>query len=197
MKPLKIISKAKGLMCGLVDNIEMDGLSRNCFPRWCGEEEFEVEHPSGKHVVDLFKRTCGCGMFQLTGYPCPHAYAAILHIRKKIEDYVDPFYKKDAYLKIYDHMIHCVRGQCDFIKTGYQPLLPPNLKSKRGRPKKLRRKSQAEDLPTSTRRGLTHVCKNCLQAGHNKSTCKNPTNPRSKLFKVCNDNLLYFLKHRG
>ncbi|PIN10916.1 hypothetical protein CDL12_16490 [Handroanthus impetiginosus] len=50
-------------------------------------------------------------------------------------------------------MIHGVRGQSDLIKTRYQPLLPPNLKSKRGRPKKLRRKSQAEDLLTCTSEG--------------------------------------------
>ncbi|PIM99629.1 hypothetical protein CDL12_27875 [Handroanthus impetiginosus] len=38
-------------------------------------------------------------------------------------------------------------------------------------------------MPTSTRKGLTHICKKCLQAGHNKTTCKNPIHPRSKLFQ--------------
>ncbi|XP_012849591.1 PREDICTED: putative protein TPRXL [Erythranthe guttata] len=47
----------------------------------------------------------------------------------------------------------------------------------------MRRRGPDELHTTSYRKGLTHTCKNCLQLGHNKASCKNPTNPRSKLYK--------------
>ncbi|KAG8372770.1 hypothetical protein BUALT_Bualt12G0101400 [Buddleja alternifolia] len=76
-------------------------------------------------------------------------------------------------------MIHGVPGQRDYIKTSFQPLLPPKLKVKRGRPPKLRKKGPDELHRTSTRKGLTHKCKNCLSLGHNRSKCPNPTHPDS------------------
>ncbi|XP_012842750.1 PREDICTED: uncharacterized protein LOC105962952 [Erythranthe guttata] len=157
--------------------------ARNCFPRWCGGDEFEVEAYTDRYVVHLDKRTCTCGMFQLNGYPCPHAWTCILDRRLKVEDYVDHCYSKSMYLKAYSHMVHAVPGPRDYIITSHEPLLPPMYKKKAGRPKRLRRKAPDEIHRTSTRRGLTHTCKNCLQQGHNRASCKNPTNPASKFYK--------------
>ncbi|KAL0413836.1 UNVERIFIED_CONTAM: hypothetical protein Sradi_1585300 [Sesamum radiatum] len=84
--------------------------ARNCFIRWCGGEEYEIDHFLNKYVVDLEKKTCSCGMFQLTGYPCCHACAAIGSKRARLEDYVDDFYTKAVYLKVYTEMIHAVPG---------------------------------------------------------------------------------------
>ncbi|KAL0413507.1 UNVERIFIED_CONTAM: hypothetical protein Sradi_1552400 [Sesamum radiatum] len=74
-------------------------------------------------------------------------------------------------------------GVKDYIQTPYEPLKAPQLKKKRGRPKKLRRRGPDELQNTSTRRGLTHTCGNCLQIGHNKHSCKNPTHQKSKFYK--------------
>ncbi|KAK4382855.1 hypothetical protein Sango_2831200 [Sesamum angolense] len=119
-------------------------LARNCFSRWCGRNEFEVDHFLDKYIVGLDKKTCTCGMFQLCGYPCCHAHAAIADRRDKLEDYVDQCYKKEVYLKTYEHMIHGVLGQKDYIKTTFKLLRPPHFKRKRGRPTKLRRKGPNE-----------------------------------------------------
>ncbi|PIN19663.1 hypothetical protein CDL12_07655 [Handroanthus impetiginosus] len=59
------------------------------------------------------------------------------------------------------------------------------MHKQRGRPKKMRRKGPNEiQNNISTRRGLTHTCRNCLQRGHNKGSCSNPTHPKSKFYKV-------------
>ncbi|XP_012844341.1 PREDICTED: uncharacterized protein LOC105964362 [Erythranthe guttata] len=158
-------------------------LARNCFPRWHGQEEFEVDIHNDRYVVDLATRTCTCGLFQLNGYPCHHAWACIADRRYRVEDYVDSWYKKDTYLKVYAYMIHAVPGPKDYIKTSFEPLAAPKLNKKAGRPKKMRRRGPDELQTTSYKKGLTHTCKNCLQLGHNKASCKNPTNPRSKLYK--------------
>ncbi|KAL0347673.1 UNVERIFIED_CONTAM: hypothetical protein Scaly_1783300 [Sesamum calycinum] len=157
--------------------------ARHCFTRWCGGSEFEVDHFLDKFVVDLEKKTCTCGMFQLTGLPCCHACAAIGSKRSKLEDYVDDCYTKSTYLKVYSEIIHAVPGAKDYITTSFEPFKPPHMKKKRGRPKKLRRKGPDELQSTSTRKGLTHTCSKCLKTGHNKESCKNPIHPKSKFFK--------------
>ncbi|KAG8390382.1 hypothetical protein BUALT_Bualt01G0077600 [Buddleja alternifolia] len=135
-----------------------------------------------KYVVDLALMTCTCGMFQLSGYPCCHAIAAIAERRTKTKNYVDDCYSKQAYLKVYENMIHVVPGQRDYIKTTFQVLRAPPVKRKRGRPRKNRIRGPGENL-NSTRAGLTHTCQNCLQLGHNKASCTNPTHPASKWYK--------------
>ncbi|KAL0308477.1 UNVERIFIED_CONTAM: hypothetical protein Sradi_5790000 [Sesamum radiatum] len=157
--------------------------ARHCFTRWCGGSEFEVDHFLDKFVVDLEKKTCTCGMFQLTGLPCCHACAAIGSKRSKLEDYVDDCYTKSTYLKVYSEIIHVVPGAKDYITTSFEPFKPPHMKKKRGRPKKLRRKGPDELQSTSTRKGLTHTCSKCLKIGHNKESCKNHIHPKSKFFK--------------
>ncbi|KAL0436457.1 UNVERIFIED_CONTAM: hypothetical protein Sradi_0353600 [Sesamum radiatum] len=78
------------------------------------------------------------------GYPCCHTCAAIGCKRAKLEDYVDDYFKKIVYLKVYSDMIHAVPGVKDYIKTSFEPFKPPKIKKKRGRPKKLRRKGPSE-----------------------------------------------------
>ncbi|KAG8388130.1 hypothetical protein BUALT_Bualt02G0093900 [Buddleja alternifolia] len=157
-------------------------LTRNCWARWCGGLEFEVNHLLDKYVVDLALMTCTCGMFQLSGYPCCRAIAAIAERRTKTEDYEEDCYSKHAYLKVYENMIHVVSRQRDYIKTTFQVLRAPPLKRKRGRPRKNQIRGPGENL-NSTRAGLTHTCQNCLQLGQNKASCTNPTHPASKWYK--------------
>ncbi|KAG8363744.1 hypothetical protein BUALT_Bualt19G0054100 [Buddleja alternifolia] len=161
---------------------KQQSLARHCWARFCGGSEFEIDHLLDKYVVDLQLKTCTCGMFQLCGYPCCHACAAISERRGEVDDYVDDCFKKKAYLRVYEHMIHAVPGQRDYIKTNYPILRAPAIKRKRGRPRKRKIRGAGEGVD-STRVGLTHTCKNCLQLGHNKGSCTNPTHPKSKFYK--------------
>ncbi|KAG8377175.1 hypothetical protein BUALT_Bualt08G0000700 [Buddleja alternifolia] len=140
-------------------------IARNCTARFCGGMEFEVDHLLDKYAVYLDRKTCIC---------------AIANKRNDVEDYVDVCYKKETYLKVYEYMIHPVPGQRDYIKTNYPPLRAPAIKINKGRPNKARMRGPGEGL-NSTRKGLTHTCKNCLGMGHNKGSCNNPTHPNSIL----------------
>ncbi|KAG8366979.1 hypothetical protein BUALT_Bualt16G0024700 [Buddleja alternifolia] len=148
-----IISMIEWIRTRLMSRIQM---KKEGMLKYAGVE-FEVDHLLDKYVVDLDKKTCTCGMYQLNGYPCCHAYAAIANKRNDVEDYVDFCYKKETYLKVYEYMIHDVPGQRDCIKTNYPPLRALTIKRKRSRPKKARR--GLGDGLNSTRKGLTHTCK--------------------------------------
>ncbi|KAL0373574.1 UNVERIFIED_CONTAM: hypothetical protein Sradi_3273100 [Sesamum radiatum] len=147
------MEKYEGIVCpNMLKKINKQGkLARHCFSRWCGDKEFEIDHFTKRFVVDLDKKTCTCGMFQLTAYPCCHAYSAIADMRHHIENYVDSCYKKPAYLKVYENMIHGVPGQEDYIQTGSEPLNAPKFKKKRGRPVKQRKKGPNEVESTKKR----------------------------------------------
>ncbi|XP_073133370.1 uncharacterized protein [Henckelia pumila] len=166
--------------------------SRKVFAIYSGEHEYQIQCLSvhgvlTQHVVDLVKKTCTCGMFQLCAYPCSHACTPIGHNRVKLEDFVHKCYSKDEYLKVYSHIIHDVPGESDYFKTPYQQLNAPIYKSKKGRPQRMRRRQADEETSVSTRRGITHTCSRCLEQFHNKATCKNPINPRFKYFKGTNE----------
>ncbi|KAL0431204.1 UNVERIFIED_CONTAM: hypothetical protein Sradi_0746400 [Sesamum radiatum] len=153
--------------------------SRHCFPSWAGQDKFEVSHYMENHIVYLNERHCSCGMFQLVGYPCCHAIAAINYHRLNVEDYVDSVFKKEKYLAVYNHMINPVPGMHDFEESPLGKVAPPSVKSKVGRPKKVRRRDQNDIRETGrvSRKGLTHTCGICLRTGHNKRSCKNPPHP--------------------
>ncbi|KAG8377256.1 hypothetical protein BUALT_Bualt08G0009300 [Buddleja alternifolia] len=68
---------------------------------------------------------------QLCGYLCCHACATISERRFDVDDYVDDCFKKEAYLRVYEHMIHAVPGQKNYIKTNYPILRAPSIKRKR------------------------------------------------------------------
>ncbi|KAL0340521.1 UNVERIFIED_CONTAM: hypothetical protein Sradi_4568900 [Sesamum radiatum] len=111
---------------------------------------FEVSHYMENHIVYLNERHCSCGMFQLVGYPCCHAIAAINYHRLNVEDYVDSVFKKEKYLAVYNHMINPVPGMHDFEESPLGKVAPPSVKSKVGRPKKIPQASHASQFMPST-----------------------------------------------
>ncbi|KAL0298523.1 UNVERIFIED_CONTAM: hypothetical protein Sradi_6512100 [Sesamum radiatum] len=81
-----------------------------------------------------------------------------------MEEYVDDYFKKDAYLRVYGHMINPVPGMHDYEESPLGIVEPPQVKSKPGRPKKVRRRD-ANDIRDGvvSRKGLSHTCANCLR----------------------------------
>ncbi|KAL0361679.1 UNVERIFIED_CONTAM: hypothetical protein Sradi_3852400 [Sesamum radiatum] len=109
-------------------------------------------------------------MFQLVGYPCCHAIAAISYHRLNLEDYVEDYFKKEAYLRVYRHMINHVPGMHDYEESSLGIVNPPHVATKVGRPKKVRRRD-ANDLKDGnvvSRKGLSHTCANCLKTATTK-----------------------------
>ncbi|XP_019178181.1 PREDICTED: uncharacterized protein LOC109173407 [Ipomoea nil] len=113
------------------------------------ENLFEIKCMAGigvleQHRVDLFRRTCSCRKWDLTGIPCKHVVCAIRmrHENGHLHEYVHPCYSINTYLNTYSGRIHPIAGPKEWPKSTQEPPLPPLYKRKPGRPKKLRKMSR-------------------------------------------------------
>ncbi|KAL3529235.1 hypothetical protein ACH5RR_008557 [Cinchona calisaya] len=140
----------------------------------------EVTYYNKHFVVNVYGRSCTCKEWDLTGIPCEHAYATIMHNGKEAVDYVHPFYTIQFYKKTYKYVIIPILEKNLWLETGELLIEPPELRRRPSRPRKLRRKGPDERVDSSmvTRRGTVLHCSNCKQAGHNRKTCKQPVNTR-------------------
>ncbi|CAH9133748.1 unnamed protein product [Cuscuta epithymum] len=96
---------------------------------------FKVRDYVDAFKVDIQYRACTCKKWDLTGIPCRHAIACLSYLKVRVEDYVDDYYKKGAYLEAYQgHITPCVSEK--FWPKKIFPLDPPPVKAQPGRPKK-------------------------------------------------------------
>lgn len=142
---------------------------------------FKVEIMAAQLTVDLNKRTCSCGEWQVTGIPCAHVCYVLDQLKYSLYDYTDSFYKKEAQELIYQNSINPVETHelpslepttgMLIIKDGddYEGsnlcILPPIVKKTPGRPKTRRIESQFQDMSS------VH-CSRCGEAKHNRRTCR-------------------------
>ncbi|KAL0309281.1 UNVERIFIED_CONTAM: hypothetical protein Sradi_5870400 [Sesamum radiatum] len=124
--------------------------SRNCFPSWAGEDKYEVMHFMQNHIVYLKNRFCSCGIFQLVGYLCCHAIATVDYHRFEVEDYIDDYFSKAVYMKVYSHMVNSVPEMHDNEDSGMGKVDLPNVIIKFGRPRKSRRRDANDVMDTAT-----------------------------------------------
>ncbi|XP_072090446.1 uncharacterized protein [Arachis hypogaea] len=64
--------------------------SKSWVPMWSGDseyEKFEVHGWPTNMVVDLGKRLCTCGFWQLSGMPCVHACAALARVGRRPDEF--------------------------------------------------------------------------------------------------------------
>lgn len=102
---------------------------------WAGNRKYQVRGMFGDlFEVDLNSQQCSCRKWQLSGIPCPHAISALNHNQLVPKDYVADCYKKDTYMKAYEHMMYPMRGRDMWPKTNLE-LHPPNDRKLPGRPK--------------------------------------------------------------
>ncbi|KAI8571636.1 hypothetical protein RHMOL_Rhmol01G0135200 [Rhododendron molle] len=149
-------------------------------PRYFGHHQFQVEGPNEQFRVDLKKGMCGCRKWELSGIPCVHACAAYNKLELEPMDFVHDCYKVQTYLNTYEHVMGPINGRELWPSTGNPVLLPPDVKKRAGRPKKVRRREPDEDVPTSStklsKKGMKMTCTQCGQTGHNKRGCKKESN---------------------
>ncbi|KAL3498461.1 hypothetical protein ACH5RR_041193 [Cinchona calisaya] len=178
----ELISKIKGNICPRIHD-RLEEIKQRSFDYEAilsGNGIWEVTYYNKHFVVNLYGRSCTCKEWDLTGIPCEHACAAIMHNGKEVADYVHPFYTIELYKRTYKHVIIPIPEKHLWLETGEQPIEPSELRRRPGRPRKLRRKGPDEKVDSSvvTRRGTVLHCSNCKQAGHNRKTCKQPVNTR-------------------
>ena len=53
------------------------------------EDTFEIGDLDRSYIVNLSKRICDCGAFQISGIPCKHAALGIMYRREKLEYYCE------------------------------------------------------------------------------------------------------------
>ncbi|EXB30280.1 hypothetical protein L484_020920 [Morus notabilis] len=92
-----------------------------------------------KFAVNLDARSCSCRKWDLSGIPCAHVIVCIWNRHEDPEQYVDPCYKKEAYMKIYCNQIYPITNQEDWPHSGNIPMTKPIYKKQAGRPPRLRR----------------------------------------------------------
>ncbi|XP_059458358.1 uncharacterized protein LOC132187952 [Corylus avellana] len=118
-------------------------LARNYICHWSNRLQFEVNHShEPRRIVDLGRRTCGCGRWQLNGIPCPHAVSAIYFHRQVPEKYVSQWYFMDTFRKSYAPDIYPIPSTYNEwpVDHDVEPILPPI-------PKKTKRSCRQPDNP--------------------------------------------------
>ncbi|OMO89186.1 hypothetical protein COLO4_19872 [Corchorus olitorius] len=104
------------------------------------------------------------------------------------DNFLDPCYNKDTYMKAYQYSLHPINGAHEWRKLDREKLLPPLIeRQKPVRPKKNRRKGPKDKNlrpGTGGRKGTIITCGKCQQQGHNQRSCKNP--PKAKVAKKQN-----------
>ncbi|KAL0918903.1 hypothetical protein M5K25_010949 [Dendrobium thyrsiflorum] len=158
----------------------------------------EVEGLYGRHEVDIEKKECTCGFWQLSGLPCIYSDAYIgtrqhtlwhtmlmiitTHIGLLLAlfnfpygfSYLILFYLLTIYKMACDGAISTIPGKDLWaaVSDGEVVTTPSSLRPC-GRPKKRRIKYF---LDIGKKSKLGHICSRCNLWGHHKSTCKNPLN---------------------
>ncbi|BFG30700.1 hypothetical protein CerSpe_169740 [Prunus speciosa] len=119
-------------------------------------------------MIDLGQRKCSCRLWQIDGFPCTHAVAAILAKKDSVYDYVECYYSSDFFRKAYESPIFPIPDIGKGLGSNSSAagvMLPPITKRPAGRPPTKRIKAFSEGT-----RPLK--CSRCSVAGHNRKTCK-------------------------
>ncbi|XP_061350995.1 uncharacterized protein LOC133296053 [Gastrolobium bilobum] len=180
--PSKILGTIRGKIAPAQQK-KLDQLKvlRNSWtPTWTGNLEQDLYEVTGKGErvgVNLTYKTCACNMWQLTGFPCEHAIAALCHKNEPAELYVHQWLTVDALHATYAHTLNLVNSDQYWPASSEPKLIPPPLKKPIGRPKKQRKKDQTEEHESQTKklkRTRAAKCAKCGQSGHYAKTCKGP-----------------------
>ncbi|XP_050211779.1 uncharacterized protein LOC126661941 [Mercurialis annua] len=118
--------------------------------------------------VNLETGTCCCRRFQTDRIPCAHAVAVIRKYNKDPLLYCSKYYMKETYVNTYNHTVYPMTNKSTWntpqeIKDII--VLPPESRTKSGRPKKKR-------ILGGHEKKSKNKCEACKKTGHNKKTCR-------------------------
>ncbi|KAL3376169.1 hypothetical protein AABB24_002889 [Solanum stoloniferum] len=125
-------------------NTKCDMLLNNLCESFNRGPRVSVDGLGGVNIVDMKAKSCTCRRWELTGLPCPHAYACISGNSERVEDYVDTFYTIETFKNVYSHYINPTNPKDhwpEVVDCG--EVIPPKIvKKKRGRKPKSRKKPE-------------------------------------------------------
>ncbi|KAL7241686.1 hypothetical protein ACSBR1_014305 [Camellia fascicularis] len=102
----QLSSKWNKVLCPRMDSVLekyfLDGRTWNV--SLSSDNVFEV-HCFPSVMVDLGLRTCSCRKWEINGYPCQHAVAAIFRSGRNLNSFVEPFFHADMYRQAYSFSI--------------------------------------------------------------------------------------------
>ncbi|RYR20645.1 uncharacterized protein [Arachis hypogaea] len=175
----RVLNYPRNIMPMITKKLEKwASLARDWRPYWSSASNYEVMCGLDKYVVDLATGECSCRTWQMSGIPCPHVISCITFKGLNLESYVAYCYKKEAYIKCYQEVIHPVNGPELWERTQYDDVIPPPYRRPSHRPVKKRKRGAADEDNRSqthlSRRGEFQRCSNCGGVGHKKSGCSQP-----------------------
>ena len=92
--------------------------------------------------MNFVVKTCAYGYWKISGLPCKHVAACIVHKRANVETYYDEYLTRFNYLKAYGEIIHPLPDLNDIYVD--EEVKPPILRRLLGRPRKNRRREPRE-----------------------------------------------------
>ncbi|XP_015933010.1 uncharacterized protein LOC107459315 [Arachis duranensis] len=147
-----------------------ENIQVSCFDRQ--NEVFEVrEMPSGvEYAVDLRRRVCDCGEFQVDRIPCRHVFAYYANQRVDWQVYVHEVYKMDQIRRVYRARFRPLENLTIWpVYTGPRFVGNPFLRRvAKGRPKMTRFLNEMDTWMLRAPRR----CKQCGVEGHSRSRCR-------------------------
>lgn len=144
--------------------------SRTCKAYQSREGEYEVRDGKFMLPVSLNKKTCVCGLWQISGLPCKHAVRAILAAGLNPYNFCSTWFSVQTYKQVYANSINSVPDFEHWPEIDMPTILPPQITRAIGRPS--RQRKRAADEPDKGKRSTTVKCSKCQSYGHNKQTCK-------------------------
>ncbi|XP_013594549.1 PREDICTED: uncharacterized protein LOC106302629 [Brassica oleracea var. oleracea] len=168
-QPLTVAAEKK------IDRRIEKGKKFQVFP--VSDDRFLVRGDTFECMVDLVRRTCSCGKFDLMKIPCRHAIKAAFSVGIQAHTLTDDMYTTASWRSIYEESINPISVPEDawIVPSHVQQakVLPPETRRAAGRRKKRRYETVEDKIRSSqgTQSSKRRKCSRCGIEGQNRSTC--------------------------
>ncbi|RZC75346.1 hypothetical protein C5167_050829 [Papaver somniferum] len=141
----------------------------NCYPStenvWLVENGIEMTWK-----VNLTRKECNCGAWQVGGVPCIHAMAVIVEKDENAYSYADPCHLISKYMMTYDGHVEPTANPLTWLEVeDVFKVNPPRVVRPAGRPRNLRRRDRDEADGNTRNQKRCGICK---IYGNNRAGCE-------------------------
>ncbi|ESQ31024.1 hypothetical protein EUTSA_v10012336mg, partial [Eutrema salsugineum] len=144
------------------------------------QDRFLVRGDKYDCLVDLGRRTCSCGKYDLLKIPCRHEIKAAFSVNQQIHTLTDHYYTTEAWRTAYEECINPIAGPeddwCVPDHVEHAKVVETESRRAAGRRKKRRYESVEDKIRASqgSQRSKKHKCSRCGIEGHKRGTCDMP-----------------------